>query len=229
MTHITKIPVVFEDRILLDGRLTMRVPKDFEQVPDDVVKQMFLMESKPQFVFELPYLSFGLTFTLTEIQCDEVRLEQMFPYMVRVFKTVGPNVRILSTGKKLIHGIYMRWFEAIAQTITEPSYSIIPFLYDDKYAYAYKIEPNSEGGSSAVHLTEDNPTVVIFNYNSGAKEIDVHRNLCLNDCIAHCLGYAQIYSLPNIIALDSETINIRVRRMLWGTFVPVESVKSDIY
>ena len=108
-------------------------------------------------------------------------------------------------------------------------YSVIPFLYDDKYAYAYKIESNSEGGGSEVHLTEDNPTVVIFNYTSGTKEIDVHRNLCLNDCIAHCLGYAQIYSLPNIIALDSETINIKARRMLWGAFIPVESVKSDIY
>ena len=109
------------------------------------------------------------------------------------------------------------------------AYCMVPFLYDDKYAYAYKMEPISKGNGSEVHLTEDNPTVVIFNYTSGAKEIDVHRNLYLNDCIAHCLGYAQIYSLPNIIALDSETINIKARRMLWSNFVPVESVKSDIY
>lgn len=164
VTHITKIPVVFEERILLDGRLVMRVPKDFEQVPDDAVKQMFLMDSKPQFVYKLPYLSFGLTFTLTEIQCNEDRIEQMFPYMVRVVKTVGPNVRVLSTGKKLIHGIYMRWFEAVAQTITEPSYrNVFVFALDGKTAIGcitcpsklkQRYQPIMEEMIETVHLPE---------------------------------------------------------------------------
>ena len=122
VTHITKIPVVFEERDLLDGRIVMRAPRDLGQLTDDAVRQQFLMESKPQFVYELPYLPFGLTFMLTEIQGDEARIEQMFPYMVNTVKTVGPNIRILSTGKKVIHGIYVRWFDAIAQAITEPSY-----------------------------------------------------------------------------------------------------------
>lgn len=125
VTHITKIPVVFEERDLLDGRIVMRVPKDFERVPEAVVNRQFITESKPQFAYELPYLSLGMTFSLTEIQGDEGRIEQMFPYMVKTVKTVGPNVRILSSGKKVVHGIYVRWFEAIAQTITEPSYRTV--------------------------------------------------------------------------------------------------------
>ena len=122
VTHITKIPVVFEEQELLDGRITMQVPKDFERLSDEMVKQRFIMESKPQFVYELPYLPFGLTFMITEIPGDEVRIEQMFPYMVRTLTNVGPNVRVLSKAKKVIHGTYIRCFEAIAQTITEPSY-----------------------------------------------------------------------------------------------------------
>lgn len=133
VTHITKIPVVFEERDLLDGRIVMRVPRDLGQLTDDAVRQQFLMESKPQFVYELPYLPFGLTFMLTEIQGDEARIEQMFPYMVNTVKTVGPNIRILSTGKKVIHGIYVRWFDAIAQAITEPSYrKVFVFALDGK-------------------------------------------------------------------------------------------------
>lgn len=124
-THITKIPVVFEERELLDGRITMRVPKDFERLSDDMVRQQFIMDSKPQFVYELPYLPFGLTFMLTEIQGDEARIDQMFPYMLRTLKNVGPNVRVLSKGKKVVHGTYIRWFEAVAQTITEPSYRTV--------------------------------------------------------------------------------------------------------
>ena len=67
VTHITKIPVVFEERDLLDGRIVMRAPRDLSQLTDDAVRQQFLMESKPQFVYELPYLPFGLTFMLPEI------------------------------------------------------------------------------------------------------------------------------------------------------------------
>ena len=95
VTHITKIPVVFEELELLDGRITMRVPKDFERLSDDMVRQRFIMDSKPQFVYELPYLPFGLTFMLTEIQGDEARIEQMFPYMLRTLKNVGPHVRVI--------------------------------------------------------------------------------------------------------------------------------------
>ena len=125
VTYITKIPVVFVDRELLDGRITMRIPKDFEPLPDAVIKQQFIMESKPQYVYEIPYLPFGVTFNITEIPGNEMYIEQMFPYMVRTVKTVGPNVRILSTGKKVVHGVYVCWFEAIAQTITEPSYRMV--------------------------------------------------------------------------------------------------------
>ena len=118
---------------MLDGRIVMRAPRDLSQLTDDAVRQQFLMESKPQFVYELPYLPFGLTFMLTEIQGDEARIEQMFPYMVNTVKTVGPNIRILSTGKKVIHGIYVRWFDAIAQAITEPSYrKVFVFSLDGK-------------------------------------------------------------------------------------------------
>ena len=114
VTHITKIPVVFEERDLLDGRIVMRAPRDLSQLTDDAVRQQFLMESKPQFVYE-------------------ARIEQMFPYMVNTVKTVGPNIRILSTGKKVIHGIYVRWFDAIAQAITEPSYrKVFVFSLDGK-------------------------------------------------------------------------------------------------
>ena len=125
VTYITKIPVVFEDKMLLDGRLFMRVPKDFEPLSDAIIKQQFIMESKPQYVYENPYLPFGITFTVTNIPGDKTNIEQMFTYMVRTVKTVGPNVRILSTGKKVIHDIYVRWFEAISQTITEPSYRTV--------------------------------------------------------------------------------------------------------
>ena len=39
----------------------------------------------------------------------------------------------MSTGKKVIHGIYVRWFDAIAQAITEPSYrKVFVFSLDGK-------------------------------------------------------------------------------------------------
>ena len=61
VTYITKIPVVFEDKALVDGRLTMRAPKDFEPLPDAVIKQQFIMENRPQYVYKIPYLPFPIS------------------------------------------------------------------------------------------------------------------------------------------------------------------------
>ena len=79
VTHITKIPVVFEERDLLDGRIVMRAPRDLSQLTDDAVRQQFLMESKPQFVYELPYLPFGLTFMLTRSKVMKLGSSRCFP------------------------------------------------------------------------------------------------------------------------------------------------------
>lgn len=114
MTHIIKIPVVFKERDLLDGRIVVRVPRDFSQLTNDAMRRQLLMEGKPQFVYELPYLPFGLASMLTETQGDEVRIERVSLYMVSTVKTIGPNIHILSTGKKVVHGIHVCWLNTIA-------------------------------------------------------------------------------------------------------------------
>lgn len=116
----------------------------------------------------------------------------------------------------------------------EVCYSIVPFLFDNKYTYAYTLKPDSKSNNANLkkYLSEDNPAITFFDSNdtkTGIKKSGACSNLYLKDLISHCLGYAQIYSLSNIIALDSETISIKDRRTLWDTFMPVESVKSDIY
>lgn len=144
VVYITKIPVKFEDLPLVDGRITMRVPKDFEPLPPAVIDQVFYMQNKPQFVYENPYLPFSLTFTLTSMDTDDAKTEVMFPYMLSTVKKVGPGVRVLSTGKKMVHDLKLRWFESVSKTITEPSYrKVFIFTLDNKLTICNMVCPSS--------------------------------------------------------------------------------------
>ena len=51
VVYITKLPVEFKDRPLLEDRIKMRIPVDFELVPPEIVDQIFYMQSKPQIVY----------------------------------------------------------------------------------------------------------------------------------------------------------------------------------
>lgn len=125
VVYITKIPVKFENKPLLDGRIVMKVPADFDLIPSYIIDQVFVMQFKPQYAYENAYLPFGLTFTLTDISTDDQTTETMFPFILSTVKKIGPNVRVLETGKTFVQGVMLRWFEAISQTLTEPSYRIV--------------------------------------------------------------------------------------------------------
>lgn len=143
VVYITKLPVEFKDRPLLGERITMRIPVDFELVPPEIVEQVFYMQSKPQFVYENPYLPLGLAFNLTEVAMDEEKLNVLYPYILSMLKKIGPGVRVLSSDKKRVHDIAVLITEFIAQTMTEPTYNQqFTFILDGKMVAGNLICPS---------------------------------------------------------------------------------------
>lgn len=101
------------------------------------------MQSKPQFVYENPYLPLGLAFNLTEVAMDEEKLNVLYPYILSMLKKIGPGVRVLSSDKKRVHDIAVLITEFIAQTMTEPTYNQqFTFILDGKMVAGNLICPS---------------------------------------------------------------------------------------
>lgn len=123
VVYIMKIPVEFRERNVLEDQLIMRVPVDFEPLPPEIIQKLFLMDSKPQYVYENPYLPLGLAFNLTQVMLSGNKLNLLYPYMISALKKIGPGVRIISEDKKIISDTEVRVIEYAAKTLRDTTYN----------------------------------------------------------------------------------------------------------
>jgi|GEM_PF-3004427 len=86
-----------ENTIEEECKQSIHGPVDFEPMPQEIIDQVFMLQSKPQYVYETPYLPLGLAFTITDVVMDEQILQQIYPYLLSTLKKVGPGVRVIST------------------------------------------------------------------------------------------------------------------------------------
>jgi len=112
-----------ENTIEEECKQSIHGPVDFEPMPQEIIDQVFMLQSKPQYVYETPYLPLGLAFTITDVVMDEQILQQIYPYLLSTLKKVGPGVRVISTEKKRVNDILLHTIEFMAQTMTEPTYN----------------------------------------------------------------------------------------------------------
>lgn len=123
VVYIMKIPVEFRERNLLEDQLTMRIPVDFELLPPEVIQKLFLMDNKPQYVYENPYLPLGLAFNLTQVTLSGNKLDVLYPYMISALKKIGPGVHIISEDKRIISDMEVRMIEYTARTLRDTTYN----------------------------------------------------------------------------------------------------------
>lgn len=123
VVYIMKIPVEFRERNLLENQLIMWLPVDFELLPPEIIQKLFLMDSKPQYVYENPYLPLGLAFNFTQVTLSGNKLDLLYPHMINALKRIGPGVRIISEDKRIISDTEIRMIEYTAKTLQDTTYN----------------------------------------------------------------------------------------------------------
>lgn len=125
--EINKIPVRFSERVLLDGKIGIWMPEDYEALSPETIAAVYLLGNKPDMVFGNSYLTFSVGFNYTE---HEVPNEYMgdFNKIVRmILERSGPKVKILSekvwqAGRHTVSSI-----ELLSHTVTDTIYNFMFF------------------------------------------------------------------------------------------------------
>lgn len=91
--QINKIPVSFSERLIMDKKVGIWMPEDFEELTPEAIEAIYLLGNKPDVVFGNSYLnlSVGLNYT------DNVPNEYMgeFVKLARlIMERMGPKTRI---------------------------------------------------------------------------------------------------------------------------------------
>ena len=148
--------------------------------------------------------------------------------LVRLYSVFTPQDTLFSFKYKLIPLLQL---EQITAEDNFAVYFAIPFIHDtiNSYAYVTKII-NKDSETVEDYSDNKNPPIISCRNDrkiGSGKIVAIKRgSIQLNDWIAHCLIYAQIYSIPNIVAVDSARTNAKAVDNLWEILLPIESVQS---
>lgn len=148
--------------------------------------------------------------------------------LVRLYSAFTPQNTLFSFKYKLIPLLQL---EQITAEDNFAVYFAIPFMHDTIDSYAYVIKKINKDSETVEDYSDDNNPPIISCHNDrkiGSGKIIAKKRgaIQLNDWIAHCLVYAQIYSMPNIVAVDSERTNAKESDNLWDILLPIESIQS---
>ena len=119
---IFHIPVRFEDKALLDGKVTMRLPGDFTPRTREEIERVYFMGNSPQYVYSNSYLDFALALNWTSHEVPEDLLFDAAKNVRYMMERVGPKMRFLGEEKLDREEGKMVLFKLLANAIDGVSY-----------------------------------------------------------------------------------------------------------
>lgn len=125
--EVNKIPVRFSERELLDNRIGIWMPDDFEELPPETIAAIYLLGNKPDMVFGNSYLTFSIGFHYTEHEVPNEYMGDFAKIARMILDKSGPKVKILSekvrqTGRHTVSSL-----ELLSHTITDTVYNVMFF------------------------------------------------------------------------------------------------------
>lgn len=121
------IPVVFEDRKIIQNYASIRMPKDFtEWTPEEVVR-IYFHGSRPQHVFSNEYLPFMLALNWTSNMISNENLIDFSKTAKTLIQRVGPKSRVFKASTLKRDNFNLSILQFTAQTFDSVNMNIMFF------------------------------------------------------------------------------------------------------
>ncbi|MGN0304665.1 MAG: hypothetical protein ACI4D2_00760 [Lachnospiraceae bacterium] len=127
IVHIFDIPVVFKEFDLLGGKAKMRMPEDFTERSEEEIASVYVLGSRPQYVFSNGYLNFMTALNWTKNLIADSNIFDFTKFARQAIERIGPKARILNVEKFRQGENSQAILEFIAQTIDSVNYNVMFF------------------------------------------------------------------------------------------------------
>lgn len=124
---VNKIPVTFAEKLLIENKVGIWMPEDFEALSEEAIAAIYLLGNKPELVMGNSYLTFSVGFHYTQHEVPNEYMGDFLKIAKLTLERSGPKVRIVSekvqkTGKHTVSSL-----ELISHTVTDSVYNIMFF------------------------------------------------------------------------------------------------------
>lgn len=124
---INQIPVTFSERIILDDKVAIWMPDDFEELTQEEISTIYLLGNKPQIVWGNTYLNFSLGFHYTEHKVPNEYMGDFAKIAKMMLEKTGPKVTIYGMKNRKSGKHNISYLELVSHTLDAAIYNIMFF------------------------------------------------------------------------------------------------------
>ncbi|MCH5345360.1 MAG: hypothetical protein J1E64_15140 [Acetatifactor sp.] len=124
---INQIPVTFQEKLLIEEKIGIWMPEDFEAIPEEAIAEIYLLGNKPELVMGNSYLNFSIGFHYTQHEVPNEYMGDFLKIARLTLERCGPKVRIMSEKVRQVGNHTVSSLELISHTVTDSVYNIMFF------------------------------------------------------------------------------------------------------
>ncbi len=121
--NIYGVPVQFVKHELLEGQVSLMMPKDFEALPEEAIAEVYFVGNKPQYMYANDYLYFSVGFNYTTSSIPNEAIGEFGKVAKDIIEKVGPKVKAFKTDKFQVGDFQIATLEFVSQALDQSVYN----------------------------------------------------------------------------------------------------------
>lgn len=127
ITSIFSFTIDLETKSLLNNRITLKVPKEFDIMSEEMTKLKYPSERRPTLVYSNPSGGINVALNLTQSRANQQLIEPYEENLVQTFKKLYPSAEWKSNGVTTVNGRKVGYMELVTPAIDTDVYNLIFF------------------------------------------------------------------------------------------------------
>lgn len=119
--------IEFEERSLLQDKIKICLPKNFEIMSHEVAALKYPSERRPSLIFTDESTSINIAFNHTQNAINEAEVAKFKDNMIEILKKMQPSIRWFENGVKNINNKRVGFYEMLAPGFDGNSYNFVFF------------------------------------------------------------------------------------------------------
>lgn len=140
-----KVPVIYERREFLDGKITMEVPADSKEVSEETIQFVFYGANKPHYVIESESTEIAVGYNYTDMEISNDDIFRFATFAAKMLETMGPGVKIIKVKNHKRDYFNMSTVEFTSKGLDGGIYNLMFYVsIDDKLLISFVICPSKK-------------------------------------------------------------------------------------
>ncbi|WP_139488164.1 hypothetical protein [Brevibacillus dissolubilis] len=126
--------ISFEEKSLLDGQLTIALPKKFAIMPEKLAELKYPNGRRPSLIYSNEAGSINLSLNHTQSPLEDSDLADFQSYMAEILQTAQPGIEWLGKELPIVNGTPVGTLEFVVPALDVEVYNLLFFLQLDQRA-----------------------------------------------------------------------------------------------